>query len=120
MLGLEEGAASRPDPRPMPTRVCLVTATTESFVPGTMVTVGSFLKHHPDYDGDVVVIEKARQWDRARIIPIGGLVGLSGPSRVPCLPLRTCGAPAFVLIPASIPARPSAHVLELPFYGAGS
>ena len=56
----------------------------------------------------------------AEITRIGGLVGLSGPFRVPCLPLRTCGVPAFVLIPASIPVRPSAHVLELPFYGAGS
>ena len=40
-----------------PARDCLVTATTERFLPGTMVTVGSFLKHHPAYDGDVVVIE---------------------------------------------------------------
>ena len=62
----------------------------------------------------------SRQWDMARIIPIGRLAELSGPSRVPCLPLRTCGVPAFVLIPASIPAHPSAHVLELPFYGASS
>ena len=56
----------------------------------------------------------------AEITRIGGLVGLSGPFRVPCLPLRTCGVPAFVLIPASSPARPSAHVLEHPFYGADS
>ena len=62
----------------------------------------------------------ARQWDMARIVPIGGLAGLSGPSRVPCLPLRTCGVPALVSIPASSPARPSAHVLEPPFYGADS
>ena len=39
----------------------------------------------------------ARQWDRA----IGGLAGLCGPSRVPCLPLRPCGVPALVSIPAS-------------------
>ena len=43
----------------------------------------------------------ARQWDRAKIIPIGGLAGLCGPSRVPCLPLRPCGVPALVSIPAS-------------------
>ena len=57
-----------------------MTATTESFVPGTMVTVGSFLEHHPDYDGDVVVIEdglpeKCRGrlralCDRVRFLPV--------------------------------------------------
>ena len=40
----------------MPPGVCLATAATECFVPGTMVTVGSFPEHHPDYDGAVVVI----------------------------------------------------------------
>ena len=64
----------------MPPRVCLTTATTECFVPGTMVTVGSFLQHHPDYDGDVVVIEdglpgKCRErlralFDRVRFLPV--------------------------------------------------
>ena len=37
-------------------RVCLATATTADYLPGTLVTVGSFLKHHPDFDGDVVII----------------------------------------------------------------
>ena len=36
--------------------VCFATAATESFVPGTVVTIGSFRRHHPDFDGDVVVI----------------------------------------------------------------
>ena len=64
----------------MPPRICLATATTERFVPGTMVTVGSFLEHHPDYDGDVVVIEdglpgKCRGrlralFDRVRFLPV--------------------------------------------------
>ena len=36
---------------------CFVTAATERFVPGTLVTLASFLKHHPDFDGDIVVIE---------------------------------------------------------------
>ena len=38
---------------------CFVTATTESFVPGTIVTISSFLKHHPFFDGDIVVIHDA-------------------------------------------------------------
>ena len=36
--------------------VCLATAATESFVPGAVVTIGSFRRHHPSFDGDVVVI----------------------------------------------------------------
>ena len=35
---------------------CFVTATTERFVPGTLVTLGSFLQHHPAFDGDLVVV----------------------------------------------------------------
>ena len=35
---------------------CFVTATTERFVPGTLVTLGSFLKHHPRFAGDLVVV----------------------------------------------------------------
>ena len=37
--------------------VCLVTVATESFVPGTCVLLGSFLKQHPRFAGDVVVIQ---------------------------------------------------------------
>ena len=37
-------------------KICLVTAATEHFVPGALVTIGSFLKHHPRLDVDVVVI----------------------------------------------------------------
>ena len=37
-------------------KVCLATATTADYLPGTLVTVGSFLKHHPDVDVDVVII----------------------------------------------------------------
>ena len=35
---------------------CFVTATTERFVPGTLVTLASFLHHHPAFDGDFVVV----------------------------------------------------------------
>ena len=37
--------------------VCLFTVATESFVPGTLVMIGTFLKHHPGFDGDVVVVQ---------------------------------------------------------------
>ena len=37
-------------------KTCFVTVTTERFVPGTLVTLGSFLKHHPGFDGDLVVV----------------------------------------------------------------
>ena len=36
---------------------CLLTATTDGFLPGTLVMLHSFLKHHPNFDGDIVVIE---------------------------------------------------------------
>ena len=36
--------------------ICLVTGTTDGFVPGTFAMLGTFLKHHPRFDGDVVVI----------------------------------------------------------------
>lgn len=39
-----------------PPSVCFATAATESFLPGAVVAIGSFRRHHPDFDGDVVVI----------------------------------------------------------------
>ena len=36
--------------------VCLAVATTETFLPGALTAIGSFLKHHPGFEGDVVVI----------------------------------------------------------------
>ena len=36
--------------------VCLFTGTTERFVPGTLVMIGTLPKHHPEFDGDVVVV----------------------------------------------------------------
>lgn len=35
---------------------CLATVTTDGYLPGTVVTIASFLAHHPGFDGDVVVI----------------------------------------------------------------
>ena len=35
---------------------CVATVTTPSFLPGTLVTLGSFLKCHPGFAGDLVVI----------------------------------------------------------------
>ena len=61
-------------------KVCLATATTADYLPGTLVTIGSFLKHHPDLDGDVVIIhdgldERQRAYlgalsDRVRFVPV--------------------------------------------------
>ena len=48
--------ATAPAVAPRPARVCLVTGTTDGFVPGTFAMLGTFLKHHPRFDGDVVVI----------------------------------------------------------------
>ena len=40
-------------------KTCFVTAATERFVPGTLTTLCSFLKHHPGFDGDLVVVHHA-------------------------------------------------------------
>ena len=63
-------------------RVCLVTATDSRFLPGAFTTVGSFLRHHPRFDGDVVVVHdgglsrESRGYlealsDRVRFEPVG-------------------------------------------------
>ena len=36
--------------------VCLVTAVTDTFVPGAVVMLDSFRAHHPDFEGDVVLL----------------------------------------------------------------
>ena len=51
-------------------RTCVLTVATESFAPGAFVTLASFLRHHPDFDGDIVVVaedlsERAREVLRA-------------------------------------------------------
>ena len=42
-----------------PAKVCLATATTERYVPGTLVLIGSFLRRHPGFAGDIVVVHDA-------------------------------------------------------------
>ena len=36
--------------------VCLITAVTDTFVPGAVVMLDSFRAHHPDFEGDVVLL----------------------------------------------------------------
>ena len=60
--------------------VCLATVTTAGFLPGTLVTIGSFLKAHPGFNGDVAVIhddlpQSARDllrlsFDRVRFVQV--------------------------------------------------
>ena len=57
-------------------RVCLATATTERFVPGTLVLIGSFLRHHPGFDGDVVVVHDNGLPERLREVLSGTFDGL--------------------------------------------
>lgn len=61
-------------------RFCLATVTTDSFAPGTMVTLHSFLNHNRWFDGDIVLIhdqltEEYRQrlsqiYDRIRFLQV--------------------------------------------------
>ena len=62
-------------------RICLATATTEDFLPGTVVTVASFLKAHPDFDGDVVIIHDGLAEEHREV-----LSALSGRVRVRAAP----------------------------------
>ena len=60
--------------------VCLAVPTTESFLPGALTTIGSFLRQHPRFDGDVVVIHdglsgRSREYlqalsDRVRLVAL--------------------------------------------------
>lgn len=57
-------------------RICLATATTERFVPGTLVLIDSFLRHHPGFDGDVVVVHDAGLPEDLREVLSGTFDGL--------------------------------------------
>lgn len=48
--------------------VCLVTSTTEDYLAGTVALLGSFAKHHPSFDGDVVVFEDGLSEDAKRLL----------------------------------------------------
>lgn len=50
------GAGAAPATERRHRDVCLATGTTEEFVPGTFVLVTSFLKQHPAFGGDIVVL----------------------------------------------------------------
>ena len=61
---------------------CLFTVTTERFVPGTLVMLGTFLEHHPRFAGDVVIVHDglpealrralAGPFRRVRFEPVSG------------------------------------------------
>ena len=48
--------------------VCLATVATEAFLPGVVVTAGSFLKRHPDFDVDVVIIHDGLSEERREFL----------------------------------------------------
>ena len=51
-----------------PASVCFATAATESFLPGAVVAICSFQRHHPGFGGDVVVIhDSLSQHQRERL-----------------------------------------------------
>lgn len=50
-------------------KVCLATATTtDRFVPGTVAMIGSFLRCHPAFDGDMVVIEHQLEAESKKVL----------------------------------------------------
>ena len=59
---------------------CLVTSVTEDYLPGAVALLGSFVRHHPSFAGDVVVIEHGLEeaakrhlhaaFDRVRFMPV--------------------------------------------------
>lgn len=65
-------------------RLCVATVTTDSFVAGTLVTLHSFLRHHPAFAGDLVVIHDelapearhriARLYDRVVFVAVGDVL----------------------------------------------
>ena len=74
------GAAARGRPRtgqaaPHTRDVCLVTTVTDTFVPGAVVMLDSFRAHHPDFEGDVVVLHDGlSEASRTILEAVGGRV----------------------------------------------
>ena len=55
--------------------VCLATAVNDSFVPGAVVMLGSFRAHHPEFEGDVVVLHDGlSEASRTVLAAVGGPV----------------------------------------------
>ena len=44
---------------PAPSGLCFATVATESFLPGALVLLASFLQYHPRFHGDVVILHDA-------------------------------------------------------------
>ena len=62
--------------------VCLATGTTEDFVPGTFVLVTSFLKQHPAFGGDIVILhDDLCGASRDALLSVSGQVRLEPVSR---------------------------------------
>jgi len=58
-----------------PRDVCLVTAVTDSYVPGAVALIGSFRLHHPGFEGDVVVLHDGlSEGSRTILAAVGGRV----------------------------------------------
>ena len=52
--------------------VCLVTAVTDSFVPGAVAMLGSFRAHHPRFGGDVVVLHDSLSEESRTVLAAAG------------------------------------------------
>ncbi len=52
----------------MATGDCLVTVTTEDFLPGAVAMLGSFEKHHPRFEGDVIVLHDGLTGQSRRLL----------------------------------------------------
>ena len=55
--------------------LCLATTVTDSYVPGTVAMLGSFRAHHPEFEGDVVVLHDGlSEASRTILAAVGGSV----------------------------------------------
>ena len=90
-------------------QTALLTVATEGFVPGTFVTVGTFLEHHPGFDGDIVVVAEELS-DLSRDV----LAGLYSRLRFepPSPQLAARAAKLCEARPELLPRRANFYVLE--------
>ena len=55
--------------------LCLATTVTDSYVPGAVAMLGSFRAHHPEFEGDVVVLHNGLSEESRRVLStVGGPV----------------------------------------------